>query len=312
MVFEKKKVQIETLSEYLRAVRGNLNFSLSEVSAKTGIKPKFLQSLENGDFMQLPADVYVLGFLGQLAQLYSIDAEDLVGQYKKEKGIQQHLSRETGLLGATWYKKYFQKLVITPKILSVILGLAFILLTSGYIIWQVWSINKTPSLQITSPQNNAVIAGAAVEVSGSTDPSTNLTINNQNVFVDSKGGFKTQLGLSPGPKEITITAKNRFGKSVSRTITVTAYSNTGALANTLELKINFTSTVTLGFTIDDQQAQTLEFNAGDAKVFNASQKILLSTSNAGATIITLNGQSLGPMGRAQEQLNNVPFLAESK
>ena len=312
MVFERKKIQTETLNEYLGAVRANLGFSLNEVSAKTGIKPKFLQTLENGDFSQLPADVYVLGFLGQLARLYAIDAEDLVRQYKKEKGIQQHLARETSLLNSAWYKKILEKLVITPKILSLILGLAFIALTLGYIIWQVWSINKTPSLQIFSPQNNAVIAGAAVEVSGLTDPSASLTINNQNVFVDSKGGFKTQLGVSPGPKEITVTAKNRFGKSFSRTLTVTAYSNSGALANRLELKINFTSAVTLGFAIDDQQSQALDFSSGDTKVFNAGRKILLSTSNAGATVITLNGQSLGPMGRANEQLSNVPFLAESK
>ena len=32
MIFEKKKIQIETLSEYLLAVRENLNLSIEEVS----------------------------------------------------------------------------------------------------------------------------------------------------------------------------------------------------------------------------------------------------------------------------------------
>ncbi|HYV33474.1 MAG TPA: helix-turn-helix domain-containing protein, partial [Candidatus Limnocylindria bacterium] len=241
MLFEQKKIQVETLSEYLSSVRHNLNLSINDVSLKTGIKPKFLEDLESGNFMALPADVYVLGFLGQLGQLYSVASDQLILQYKKEKGIQQQRTKESGLLNAAWHKKYFERLIITPKILSVLAGAAFILVTSGYIIWQVWSINKTPSLNIVSPANNSVIAGAAVDVIGQTDPGISLTINNQNIFVDSKGGFKTQLGLTPGPKEIVIAAKNRFGKAVSRTINVTAYNNSGSLGNKLELKINFTA-----------------------------------------------------------------------
>ena len=46
MIFEKKKIQIETLGEYLREVRGNLQLSLEEVAKKTNIKPAFLKGLE--------------------------------------------------------------------------------------------------------------------------------------------------------------------------------------------------------------------------------------------------------------------------
>ena len=58
MLFEKKKVRIETLSEYLNAVRKNLDLSIEEVCAKTGISRKFLNALESGNFKELPADVY--------------------------------------------------------------------------------------------------------------------------------------------------------------------------------------------------------------------------------------------------------------
>lgn len=312
MSFQTKKIQIETLSEYLVAVRNNLKFSLKEVSEKTGIKQKFLSGLEKGEFMDLPADVYILGFLAQLAQLYAVNVGDLIKQYKKEKSIQQQLAKKSISHSAVWYKDFFSKLVITPKILSFALGAAFIALTVGYIIWQVWSINKTPALQIFSPKNNSVISGAAVLIVGATDPGTTLTINGQNVFVDNKGGFQTQLGLSQGPEEIIITAKNRFGKSFSKTIAITAYSSANNVSDSLELKINFTAAVTLGFAIDSQPMQTLDFHSGDSKLFTARQKILLSTSNAGATVVALNGKALGPMGRAKEQLNNVPFLAPSE
>jgi len=311
MLFETKKIQIETLSEYLAEVRKNLNLTLKEVSDKTGIKPQFLQSLESGDFKVLPADVYVLGFLRQLAQLYSVEAESLINQYKKEKGIHKQMVKQADLLNAAWYRQYWQKLVITPKIVSLVLGAAFIVLTFGYIIWQVWSINKTPSLQIFEPPNNAVIKGSFVLVRGQTDPGLAVTVNDQSIFVDDKGDFQNQLGLSPGAKQITITAKNRFNKEASQTLNITGVSDAAATGTQLELKLDFNDTVVVGLSIDDGQAQTLNFSKGDSKTFSAQNKILLSTSNAGATKVTLNGQSVGTLGKPGEQLNNIPFFAQS-
>ena len=87
MVFEKKKIRMETLSEYLAEVRQSSGLSLSEVAGKTGIKQIFLESLEQGNFAKLPADVYVCGFLKQLSGMYNLEAESLVIQFKKEKSI---------------------------------------------------------------------------------------------------------------------------------------------------------------------------------------------------------------------------------
>jgi len=311
MSFEKKKIQTETLSEYLLAVRENLGLSREEVSRQTGIKLKFLENLESGDFKALPAEVYVLGFLSQLAKFYSVDPSVLNDQYKKEQGIQRHLAKPAGLLASSEYKKFLNKIVITPKVLSLFLGVLFVLLTVGYIIWQVWSINKTPGLQILEPANNSVIAGAFVTVRGSTDPGMIVSVNDQNIFVDNNGNFNTQLGLTPGPKEIVISAKNRFDKSVSKTVNITGASPVANSANQLALKIDFTAAVSLNFVIDDQAPASLQFAPGDTKTFIARQKILLSTSDAGATHVSLNGQDLGPLGRAKEQLNNIPFLAQT-
>ncbi|MBI5530708.1 MAG: helix-turn-helix domain-containing protein [Candidatus Doudnabacteria bacterium] len=311
MLFEKKKIQIETLSEYLVAVREDLQLSAVEVSLKTSIKPVFLQALESGNFKLLPAEVYVFGFLRQLGRLYSVDSEELIGQFKKEKTIQRQLQKQEAMMRSSWPKKAFQKIVITPKILSLSAGLLFVFLTVGYIIWQVWSINRTPSLQIFEPQDNAVLQGSFVNVRGQTDPGINITINDQSIFVDSKGNFQTQLGLSSGPKEITVTAKNRFDKSVSRTINVTSGGQVHSDGQTLELRVDFTTHVTLGFSLDDQPMQTMDFNAGESKTFTANQKILLSTSDAGSTKVTLNGTALGAMGRSKEQLQNIPFTAQN-
>jgi cytoskeletal protein RodZ len=310
MLFEQKKINIETLSEYLVAIRGSLNLSVEDVGKKTGIKLKFLLCLESGDFKPLPADVYVLGFLRQLAEVYAIGSGELIDQYKKEKNIQKQVFKQNQMLNSGRYSKYFNKLVITPKILSLILGLVFVVATLGYISWQLWSIDRTPSLAVIEPQNNAVISGSVVNVAGSTDPGADVSVNGESIFVDGKGNFKTQAALSSGPEEITVMAQNRFGKSVSDIINVTGAGSVAATAGPLLLNLNFAGSVALTFVLDSQSPQTINFSAGDSKIFTANRQIVLSTSDAGATKVTLNGQSLGVMGRSKEQLNNVSFFAQ--
>lgn len=312
MIFEKKKIQTETLGEYLFSVRNNAKLTIEEVSKKTGIKLIFLDSLEKGDFKVLPANVYVLGFLKQLSLLYSIDAEEIICQYKKEQSIQKQLAKQADFLKTPWYKRTFPKIVVTPKILTLILGLSFVVLTVVYIIWQIWSINKTPSLQVFSPQNNEIIKNAFLDVSGKTDPGTTVSVNEQNIFVDGSGLFKAQIGLSQGQKEIIVTSQNRFGRSISKTIEITGVVNQSENnTNNLVLAVDFSGPVTLKVAIDGQPNQLIAFNAGDNKTFNATQKILLSTSDAGATKVTLNGQALGAMGKAKEQLDDIPFYSQS-
>lgn len=104
MFFEQKKISTETLSEYLASVRNTLGLSLEDVAKKTGIKLKFLQGLESGDYKNLPADVYVLGFLKQLAELYTVASDEIVNQYKKEKNIQKQISKQSQLLNSGWFK----------------------------------------------------------------------------------------------------------------------------------------------------------------------------------------------------------------
>jgi len=318
MIFEVKKIRLETLSEYLSEIRGQLNLLPTEVAERTGIPPKFLEMLEQNHFHQLPPDVYVLGFLRQLAGIYAVDANTLIEQYKKECGIQRQLHARP-LFSASWTKKIFGKFVITPKALSVAAGLLFVIVTLGYIIWQVGSINKTPSLDIVSPQDRQIISDSVITVSGRTDPGTSLNINNKSVFVDSQGDFTTQIGIDNGQEQLVFTASNKFNKTSTKTLTVIGENSPAVLsasttapqlsAASVQLKLEFTGPAT--FTVDGSSPQVINFNAGDVKVLSAQDKITISTSDAGATKATYNGQSLGFLGKPKEKLVNVPFFPQS-
>lgn len=312
MIFERKKIQIETLSEYLKEVRQSLGLSLEEVSKRTHIKPRFLEYLEEGNLNQLPPDVYVLGFLRQLAQLYTIEPSVLVDQYKKERGILKQVNQKSA--AKPFKRKGSGKLVLTPASLSIAVGVLFVLLTVGYIVFQVYSINRAPSLQIFEPQDRQVIKDSFVNVHGQTDPGMSVTVNRQDVFVGNNGDFKTQLGITPGPRDLQITAQNKFGKQTTKTVSIVGESTQAApdaSTTSVQLKLDFTGDVTITFTLDDQNPQTVSFHNGDSKLLMANNKAVISTSDAGATKVTLNGQPLGPLGRSKEVISNIPFFAET-
>lgn len=312
MVFEKKKVNIETLGEYLKEVRDSLCLTVLDVAKKTGIKEKHINSLEAGKLQALPSEVYVLGFLKSLASLYNIDRLILVEQFKKEQLILQNLQKHKNNAGA-FKNKLANKFLLTPKLLSLILGLTFVFLTLAYIVWQVTSINKTPALEILEPKDQAVISDSFVEVKGHTTPGMSVSVNEQDIFVDSDGNFKTQVGVSNGSKEIVVVSKNKLDKSVAKSIRVMVKQPEvkETVTSGFMLKLEFLGDAIISFKLDDNESQTLNFHNGDSKLLTAQNKILVSTSDAGATKVYIDGKAVGLMGRPGEVLKDIPFFAEA-
>ena len=302
---------METLGEYLREVRTSLGFSVADVAAKTGIQLKFIDQLEEGKLAALPPEVYVQGFLRQLGALYGISADTLHEQYKKELAIATQLGKRSKLEEVV-RNSFLGRFVVTPKAVSISAGTAFVVITLVYIVWQILSINKTPSLTIDQPTQNQIVKDSAVAVSGKTDPGMSLTINDESVFVDTSGNFQTQVGVNNGPKNLVFVAKNKFGKTASQTISIIGQTPSSSDTGPAQviLKLDFTGNVSLTYSIDGQDKQVLSFIAGDSKTFTAQKSIVISTSNAGATKATYNGQVLGFLGKTVDPLNNLSFSAQ--
>ncbi len=310
MVFEQKKIQSETLGEYLQEVRRGLALSAEDVAEQVKIKVSYFNALEKGDFKQLPPDVYVLGFLKNLAEFYAVDCSLLLAQYKKEKTIQNQIS-QCAASERGWAKRSLRSVVVTPKLASIVAGLVFIAVTLGYIIWQVGSINRVPTLEIFEPQDQQVISNSYVTVRGKTDPGMDVAVNGQDVFVDNNGGFSVQLGMEAGPQEIAVVVSNKFGKTAEKNLNLIGQPQITDTAGQVQLTLRFSGDGTLTYAIDDSAGQSLNFHNGDTKVLQGQDRIVISTTNAGATSVTFNGQELGALGREGEHLSNIPFLAGS-
>jgi hypothetical protein len=87
-------------------------------------------------------------------------------------------------------------------------------------------LTRTPTLVISTPQDNASVQAHTVAIKGSVSPADAvLTINDTTIQPDSKGNFSYSAPLFNETNSITITAKN-YGKVSTKTLSVTrVYSN---------------------------------------------------------------------------------------
>ncbi len=65
----------------LRAVRESQGIRLRDVSRRTKIGMSFLKAIEEDDYANLPATVYIRGFVTELAKCLSLDPEHVARTY---------------------------------------------------------------------------------------------------------------------------------------------------------------------------------------------------------------------------------------
>ncbi len=313
--FETKKLPMETLGEYLAEVRQQLNLTLEEVAQKTGVYEKFIFYIEAGKYHQLPPDVYVLGFLKKLAEVYAISQDALLEQYKKERGIVEHVARERIAPKSGW-RGWLKNVTVTPKLITIASSVTIGVFAFFYIVIQVFAINKTPALTIVEPRTDSVIKGTSVVVSGKTEPGITVSMNGQNIFVKTDGSFQTTVGVAPGQKELKIEAQNKFGKKSEQLLALRVEEESHVagvqtvIPSELVLELKFTRATKITVVKDGERSPEETVPAQETRRISAQEKVTLTTSDAGNTQVILNGKSLGALGRVGQKLT-VPFTKDA-
>lgn len=221
--FKIKKVKSLTLGEKMKKARNDKRITLSEISRNTKIQIEYLESLESGDYKQLPADVYVKGFLKSFAEYVGVNEEYLIKSFNKEKSIQKNIQGNEKRDITKNNNINLSRFYISPKIVSIVLISLFFIGLSFYLYKNLDNFVSNPSLVILNPENNTIINSSSVVVSGKTDLGNSLFINNQSVVVDENGGFSENIILRDGINIITVKSVNQFDKETVESISVEAH-----------------------------------------------------------------------------------------
>ncbi|MDD5043756.1 MAG: helix-turn-helix domain-containing protein [Patescibacteria group bacterium] len=212
MLFRQRPIHDQKqLGEKLLEQRKRLNLQLEKISAKINIPLKYLLALENGDYKNLPANVYSKNFLKRYLEELKLPAEPLTRQFLEERSNYEAL-HERNKKEPFVAKVSEKNLINTPRIIRITFVLIIVGLLIGYLGLEIKDIISPPRLAIFEPPENLTLNTTLITVRGQTEPEAKITINEQEVLADPTGNFFKELQLQTGINTIKITAKKKHSR----------------------------------------------------------------------------------------------------
>ncbi|MFI5258041.1 MAG: helix-turn-helix domain-containing protein [Candidatus Limnocylindrales bacterium] len=211
------------VGERLRDARELRGVDLYRVERDTKIRAKYLADLEQGDFSDLPGDVYTRGFLRNYATYLGLDADEIEEEWRREAGGRAPISQ----------------LIVGPQPLTIRRGVAFqrshviiavvaviVLAVAGYFGYQLTRYLSYPTLAVSSGGSAPItvpIGTTSYVLKGTATPGTTVLIvwNGQDpqvVLADDAGQWSYKAVLQNGPNQFDIHAENLDTSHASNTV----------------------------------------------------------------------------------------------
>lgn len=202
------------VGELLQQARERKGVDLYRAERDTKIRLRYLSALEDGDYDELPAPVYTKGFLRNYALYLGLDPEDVIRQWRRERGDAQ-VPTEPALavpkpLAAPRQGFTFSPVVIVAALLTVLIGVFAV-----YLVVQLVRFAKPPTLALTNPPQAVVevaedtttymlrgtsIAGATISIKDAAREEAYL------VTADDDGRWSSEVELRRGRNQFDVSA----------------------------------------------------------------------------------------------------------
>ncbi|NTV40848.1 MAG: helix-turn-helix domain-containing protein [Candidatus Moranbacteria bacterium] len=326
--FTRKKIDSLTLGEKMKKNREERRLGLADISKGTKIQVKYLQYLEEGEYMKLPADVYVRGFLRSYAVFMGLSEKNLIKQFEREKGIHKNIKK----IVDDENKKpvNFSIFVITPKMI-VVTGILIAAFGSFlYLYFQVNNFISTPRLVIIKPSDGSTINQGTTHVVGMAEKDALVTINDQPVMVNERGDFSEDVGLKDGLNIINVKARNKFNKETTQAVSVNAkfeileeqtnqndFQNQESNQNqqqsfiTAEIYVDPNPTW-LSVEVDGNLVYSGVLLPQSMQKFDAKEKISISSGKGKETFVKINGKDFGQLTSGSTPAKDIVFDANGR
>ncbi len=311
-------IQHASVGLRLKTRREQLRLSLGQVELDTKIRGKYLTAIESSDYAGLPNDIYSRGFVQHYGNYLGLNGRQLATEYADERG---GVSR-----GATRKPRLERGRVVVTGRLAVLGGLLLVsALVVGYLAWQFSAIAAPPRLALANAEGEAAVTGGVVTIAGSTTPGAEVSINDVPVATDADGGFSSQVALRDGVNPIQVRATSKLGKTTTATRNVLASIPEAATQSAtlpaapfdgVAVLVSVKSAAGLVVMADGREVFRGPFVAGRQQLFQAKDKISITTTDAGATSVGVTnakaaGKNLSPLGRPGEMRQKQEFAKDT-
>jgi len=212
------------LPERLIAARERKGVDLVRAERDTKIRVRYLSALERGDYRDLPGAVYTKGFLRNYAIYLGLDPEDVLRQWRRERGDQ--VGAEPQIVPPQPLEEPSRPLRFSPSVVVAALLTAGIVLFFVYLSSQLLRYSRPPELSITNPAQALVEVDESTtsyRLAGTGTPGATITIKAAGqaqpirVTVLASGEWTYQVDLRRGQNQFEIDAVNPETGKMSET-----------------------------------------------------------------------------------------------
>jgi cytoskeletal protein RodZ len=203
---------MKSLGQILREQRVKKNISFEQAEDATKIRKSYLQSLEDGNYEELPASTYIKGFLKIYADYLGLNEKDVFAFFRREFDE----SKDGKIIPKSSLSPVKEPLIrFSPQVFFSTLFVSAIAILFAYLWVQYQSYAGAPQLEIFSPSDGYVTKKADLDVEGKVTADSKLALNGQDIGLAQDGYFKTSVQLSEGANVLTFVAVNDVGKSTT-------------------------------------------------------------------------------------------------
>jgi cytoskeletal protein RodZ len=211
------------VGDRLRDAREAKGVDLFRVERDTKIRSKFLAALEDGDFADLPGDVYARGFLRNYASYLGLDADEVEEEWRREAGATTPV-REPAFVGPR--PLTMRRGIVFQRSHLAIVGVVIIVAVVGiYFGYQVTRFLSYPTVAVTAPDTARITLPSGTDgypLTGTSTPGATIQISWDNqaaktTIADESGHWSYTAILHPGPNQFDITAENLDTSHASKT-----------------------------------------------------------------------------------------------
>ena len=204
-------VRLVALPERLYAARERKGVDLYRAERDTKIRARYLAALERGEYKELPGDVYTKGFLRNYALYLGLDPEEVVGQWRRERGDEKTprpiLTVPQPIAQPRPGLQFSTGIVVAALLTILILGVGV------WLTIQVLRFNKPPTIAVTSPREATLQLdenATSYTLQGNSIPGATITIElaggTRQISADSTGAWSVGVDLRRGKNEFKIDA----------------------------------------------------------------------------------------------------------
>src|SRR5947208_2127566 len=113
-----------TAGERLRAAREKQGLSLEDIAAQTRIPQRHLASIETGEWDNLPAPTYTIGFAKNYAAIVGLDRTEIGDQLREEMGGQRFATMSADVFEPADPRRTMPKSLVIGAVIAAVLLIA--------------------------------------------------------------------------------------------------------------------------------------------------------------------------------------------